>query len=151
MVSVPTRDETVASRVGTTTLEFFNHPFLEMIYRRDPFDRAAFISIHSFLTKTAAGCQVSRIKPCCSRMPRCLLCNAFDLTVPNWCSNGMSGYQDLDVCCLEACGQCGGAGCGAIPGTPGGEACCSNTIRESGSVGVCQSGGTHHSFIRIIF
>ncbi|CAM9267001.1 unnamed protein product [Ascophyllum nodosum] len=54
--------------------------------------------------------------------------------VPNWCSNGMSGYQDLDVCCLEACGQCGGAGCGAIPGTPGGEACCSNTIRESGSV-----------------
>ncbi|CAM9220243.1 unnamed protein product, partial [Sphacelaria rigidula] len=63
---------------------------------------------------------------------------AFDGTAapvdPSTCSNGLSGYQDGDVCCVEACGQCGGAGCGTIPGTGGSANCCSSTIRVSGVV-----------------
>ena len=50
------------------------------------------------------------------------------------CSNGIAGYQDGDICCLESCGQCGGGGCGTIPGTGGGSNCCPTTIREAGVV-----------------
>jgi len=35
-----------------------------------------------------------------------------------------------DICCNEACGTCGGSGCGSRPG--GGSNCCSGTIRDSG-------------------
>lgn len=35
--------------------------------------------------------------------------------------------------CAENCGQCGGVGCGTIPGTGGSEACCSSTISVNGT------------------
>ncbi|CAM9417967.1 unnamed protein product, partial [Ectocarpus sp. 12 AP-2014] len=54
---------------------------------------------------------------------------------PSTCSNGIPGVSDGDVCCLEACGQCGGVGCGAIAGTNGASDCCPDTIKEeSGGV-----------------
>jgi len=34
-----------------------------------------------------------------------------------------------DICCNEACGTCGGSGCGSRPG--GGDNCCSGKIRDS--------------------
>ncbi|CAM9635574.1 unnamed protein product [Pylaiella littoralis] len=51
---------------------------------------------------------------------------------PSMCSNGLAGYQNNDICCLEACGICGGDGCGTIPGTGGSDSCCPSTIREAG-------------------
>ncbi|CAB1102119.1 unnamed protein product [Ectocarpus sp. CCAP 1310/34] len=54
---------------------------------------------------------------------------------PSTCSNGIPGVSDGEVCCLEACGQCGGVGCGAIAGTNGASDCCPDTIKEeSGGV-----------------
>eukprot|EP00752_Nemacystus_decipiens_P009057 g8086.t2 len=54
--------------------------------------------------------------------------------VPSTCSNGLPGYQNLDICCLESCGVCGGVGCGTIPGTGGSASCCPTTIREGGQI-----------------
>ncbi|CBJ32828.1 expressed unknown protein [Ectocarpus siliculosus] len=60
---------------------------------------------------------------------------ASDPVAPSTCSNGIPGVSDGDVCCLEACGQCGGEGCGAIAGTNGASDCCPDTIKEeSGGV-----------------
>lgn len=49
------------------------------------------------------------------------------------CPNGIPGVQDGSVCCAEECNlQCGGDGCGSIPGTNGESDCCSTTILASG-------------------
>jgi len=37
-----------------------------------------------------------------------------------------------EVCCANACGSCGGSGCGGLPG--GGSQCCTGTISTSGEV-----------------
>lgn len=59
----------------------------------------------------------------------------FLFSAPSTCSNGIPGVSDGDVCCLEACGQCGGVGCSAIAGTNGASDCCPDTIKqESGGV-----------------
>lgn len=49
------------------------------------------------------------------------------------CSNGYSGVEDTvaGVCCVQACGQCGGVGCGDIPGLSASD-CCSATIETTG-------------------
>lgn len=44
----------------------------------------------------------------------------------------MPGVQSGAACCEESCGQCGGVGCGAIPGTAGALSCCSSTILAGG-------------------
>lgn len=49
-------------------------------------------------------------------------------TEPGTCSNGLAGYQDKSVCCKEACGMCGGAGCGNVNGTAGPSDCCPTQI-----------------------
>lgn len=54
------------------------------------------------------------------------------------CPNGLPGVQDGEVCCAEACGQCGGAGCGAILGTNGPSDCCSANILANGVM--CEQG-----------
>lgn len=52
------------------------------------------------------------------------------------CSNGIPGVQNGKVCCKEACGTCGGEGCGTIPGTNGPSDCCPSTIEaEAGNCG----------------
>lgn len=59
------------------------------------------------------------------------------------CSNGIAGVQatSVDVCCVEACGQCGGPGC-----DPGNSStltaadCCSSEIEQSGVL--CDVTGT---------
>lgn len=56
---------------------------------------------------------------------------------PSTCSNGIPGVQDGAVCCLEACGQCGGTGCGAIAGTEGASDCCPSTIMENAAGEFC--------------
>lgn len=49
------------------------------------------------------------------------------------CENGMAGIQNGIICCAENCGQCGGAGCGSIPGTGGSDYCCSTAIAINGT------------------
>ncbi|CAM9402588.1 unnamed protein product [Laminaria digitata] len=49
------------------------------------------------------------------------------------CSNGLSGIEDNEACCLAACGQCGGTGCGSISGLAASD-CCSSTIAASGTL-----------------
>lgn len=51
------------------------------------------------------------------------------------CSNGLAGVEDTltDICCTAACGQCGGEGCGSIPGLSNTD-CCSATIEATGSL-----------------
>ena len=39
------------------------------------------------------------------------------------------GILNGDVCCPASCGQCGGTGCGGLPG--GADECCTSRIRES--------------------
>eukprot|EP00752_Nemacystus_decipiens_P010756 g9573.t1 len=48
------------------------------------------------------------------------------------CSNGLAGIEDPVnlICCDAACGQCGGAGCGSIPGLTGLD-CCSDEIEAT--------------------
>ncbi|CAN0003838.1 unnamed protein product, partial [Choristocarpus tenellus] len=48
--------------------------------------------------------------------------------VPSTCTNGLPGVQNDAACCVESCGQCGGIGCGTIPGTQGSYACCASTV-----------------------
>ena len=36
--------------------------------------------------------------------------------------------QNGAACCSESCGQCGGVGCGTIPGTGGSSNCCASTV-----------------------
>ncbi|CAN0433891.1 unnamed protein product, partial [Laminaria digitata] len=50
------------------------------------------------------------------------------LAVPSTCSNGLPGVQNGAACCKEFCGQCGGVGCGSIPGTGGSSNCCASTV-----------------------
>ncbi|CAM9224565.1 unnamed protein product [Choristocarpus tenellus] len=53
--------------------------------------------------------------------------------VPSTCANGLSGVGNGDICCAESCnGQCGGVGCGSIPGTNGPSDCCTEDILDSG-------------------
>lgn len=47
------------------------------------------------------------------------------------CSNGIAGYQNGAACCAEICGQCGGVGCGTIPGTGGSNNCCASSVLMS--------------------
>ncbi|CAM9387609.1 unnamed protein product, partial [Sphacelaria rigidula] len=55
-------------------------------------------------------------------------------TVPSVCSNGLAGYQDGSVCCLESCGMCGGVGCGNVSGTNGASDCCPSSILQSNQI-----------------
>lgn len=54
-----------------------------------------------------------------SRPPPPLNVSHFFAAVPTTCSNGLPGFQNGAACCKESCGQCGGVGCGIIPGTGG--------------------------------
>lgn len=56
------------------------------------------------------------------------------IQVPSNCSNGLAGYQDGTACCLEACGMCGGVGCGTVTGTRGASDCCPSTIIEANQI-----------------
>lgn len=52
------------------------------------------------------------------------------------CDNGLTGVQDpdTDVCCPLECGtQCGGDGCGQVPGVDASQ-CCAASIIASGVV-----------------
>lgn len=54
--------------------------------------------------------------------------------------NALRHFQRIGLgSCAENCGQCGGAGCGAIPGTAGPDACCSTSIAANGTS--CQNAG----------
>lgn len=46
------------------------------------------------------------------------------------CSNGLPGVETDDICCVAACGVCGGVSCGNIPGLSGAD-CCLTTISEN--------------------
>lgn len=48
------------------------------------------------------------------------------------CSNGISGIQAGNACCLAACGACGGTGCSGFAGGLGKENCCQTAIEETG-------------------
>ena len=39
------------------------------------------------------------------------------------CSNGLAGIESGEVCCDAACGVCGGATCGNLPGLTGADCC----------------------------
>lgn len=49
------------------------------------------------------------------------------------CSNGLTGIEDTKtgVCCVAACGQCGGEGCNRIPDGTAFD-CCTGNILDSG-------------------
>ena len=57
------------------------------------------------------------------------------------CSNGIAGIESSngDVCCLTACGQCGGVGCSSAGGLTAAE-CCQSGIEEGGDL--CEDTGT---------
>lgn len=46
------------------------------------------------------------------------------------CSNGFAGVDNGLICCDAACGVCGGATCGSIPGLTGAD-CCLTEISEA--------------------
>ncbi|CAN0144401.1 unnamed protein product [Discosporangium mesarthrocarpum] len=48
--------------------------------------------------------------------------------VYNQCEDYTPGFQDGAACCKMECGQCGGPGCGTIPGTGGPDNCCSANV-----------------------
>lgn len=48
---------------------------------------------------------------------------------PGWCSFGIL-HQDGKVCCDAKCGQCGGSGCGNLPG--GSSRCCTGKVAKLG-------------------
>lgn len=47
------------------------------------------------------------------------------------CAGGIVGIQSKDVCCMEACGQCGGSGCSTVGGF-GSDKCCEGGVRDTG-------------------
>ncbi|CAM9864281.1 unnamed protein product [Pylaiella littoralis] len=54
------------------------------------------------------------------------------------CSNGLPGYGNKNICCVEGCGQCGGSGCSTVAGFTA-EECCTASI-EAGGV-LCSDSG----------
>jgi len=64
-----------------------------------------------------------------------------DVTITNsvtpkpLCSDGIEGSNGgTEVCCASSCGQCGGSGCGSLPG--GSSLCCTGSIITNGQL--CQ-------------
>lgn len=72
-----------------------------------------------------ASCADTGVAPC--------VVEAVTLDTNSTCSNGLAGIESSDVCCDAACGQCGGAGCGNIPGLEASD-CCSSTIAATGQL-----------------
>ncbi|CAM9361846.1 unnamed protein product [Ascophyllum nodosum] len=81
----------------------------------------------STISTTGTLCSVAGEAPCILELP--------DVTTNNTCSNDFPGFEDSvnGVCCDAACGLCGGAGCGNVPGLTGND-CCSETIANNGTL-----------------
>ncbi|CAM9516484.1 unnamed protein product [Choristocarpus tenellus] len=74
------------------------------------------------IASSGSSCNDTRAAPCII---------TYDV-VTSTCPNGFAGVAEDNVCCAEACnGQCGGAGCGTIPGTNGASDCCVDAILQT--------------------
>ena len=49
---------------------------------------------------------------------RIVLIASLDNSTDVFCSNGVVGIQEDDICCAAECGRCGGSRCGQLPGGP---------------------------------
>lgn len=61
------------------------------------------------------------------------MCGLFFFAVDSLveCISGVPGIRNKDICCHKDCGECGGGGCGQIPGLDSTD-CCTGKIQDTG-------------------